>query len=60
LGVHNGGRKRIEEALLIEFAKPGVGNLRKIKKLGEDLRPKGRLTLHVSRMKDGSPESEES
>lgn len=60
LTVRDGGRKQLERALLDEFAKPGVGNLRKIKQLGEELKPKGRLTLHVSRMKEGRPKSEES
>lgn len=38
-----GGKRHLEEALLFEFAKPGVGNLRKIAQLGERLRPKGAL-----------------
>ena len=57
LTVRDGGRKHIEEALLDEFAKPGVGNLRKIKKLGEELKPKGQLTLHASRPREDDSES---
>lgn len=50
--IRDGGRKQLEEALLEEFAKPGVGNLRKIRRLGEALKPKGQLTLHASRPRE--------
>lgn len=57
LTARDGGRKQLEEALLNEFSKPGVGNLRKIKKLGEELKSKGRLTLHSSRPREDDSES---
>lgn len=41
----DGGRRELEAALLAEFAKPGVGNLRKVKKMANDLRPRGRLKI---------------
>ncbi len=41
----DGGRRELEAALLSEFAKPGVGNLRKVKKMAAALRPRGRLTV---------------
>ena len=43
LTVHEGGRRKIEQSLLDEFARPGVGHLRKIRELGNRLRPKGKL-----------------
>ena len=33
----DGGRRELEAALLSEFAKPGVGNLRKVKKMAAAL-----------------------
>lgn len=45
LTVVEGGRRLQEAALLAEFLRPGVGNLRKVRRMGKALRARG--TLHA-------------
>lgn len=46
LTVIEGGRRQREEELLKEFLHPGVGNLRRIRRLANLLKPPATLTLH--------------
>lgn len=43
LTVIEGGRQQLEAALLAEFLRPGVGNLRKVRRMGKALRSRGAL-----------------
>jgi hypothetical protein len=45
LTVIEGGRRQREEELLREFLRPGVGNLREIRRLANRLQFRARLTL---------------
>lgn len=51
----DGGRRDLEAALLSEFAKPGVGNLRKVKRMAAALRPRGRLKIVASTNEKADP-----
>lgn len=43
LTVIEGGRRQLESDLLAEFLRPGVGNLRRVRRMGKALRARGAL-----------------
>lgn len=45
LTVIEGGRRQREEELLGEFLRPGVGNLRRIRRLADRLKHSGQLAV---------------
>lgn len=47
LTVFEGGRRQREEELLREFLHPGVGNLQRIRRLAERLRPRAKLAAWI-------------